>query len=157
MNVIAWDYAYCLYPLATLEYREAIFTGHNLPPSSSLKIDAIMEKYTSRRFTIFTKINNRSTLEKFGGVRRRLVGDNYTWVLRLPTDNVASPLRSERTPSRDPCVCTTWALDSPYVPCVDTTVLEDELIQFSYVDHCDRLASLLEELNAPVERKTKDR
>lgn len=156
MNVIAWDYAYCLYPSATLESREAVFTGSGL---SQVDANKFRRKYAARGLTILSDTQRLPTLDrvKFGGNVRRLVGDKYTWALRLPIDNVA-PLRYAHVLLRDPCVCTAWALEWNFYPRLETTVLEEERLQFSYVDYGDHLGFLLwQELEEFVKRKKKKR
>lgn len=150
LNMIAWDYAYCLYPSATLDHRETAFLRYD---TDDPRTDSVIEKYTARGFTILTDISEPSTLTKYGGMALRGVGDKRTWVFRLSTDGIASP-KHEHALSRDPCVCTAWRLTS-LPPQMRTNCLDRHRFELCYADCDNYILSLWQELNGLIPRDEK--
>ncbi len=113
MNVISFEAAYCLFPLATLEHRKSLLS------SSTRGIyrnrGQCLAKYAERGYQImFSVPENRwdkaPTLSLFP-TGWRWIDDNNTWVLHLETDGVTlpGPQNSSSTPLRnDPVSVTNW-------------------------------------------------
>ena len=144
LNIIAWDYAYCLYPLPTLERYEVALLRHYDP-----RTDEIIDKYTDRGFNISADISDPTTLAGFGGLSRRWIGDPSTWAFRLPTDGVPAP-DHWLSLARDPCVCAVWKLASPHQPEIRTSVFRDERtgLFLNYMDCEGILTAVLQEVKA---------
>ncbi|KAF7794274.1 hypothetical protein EIP86_005407 [Pleurotus ostreatoroseus] len=138
LNVIAWDYAYCLYPLATLENRETTRLQHDHP-----LLNDIQRKYERRGFTFREAPARSFALAGFGGISGvRAIGDKHTWALRLPVDAIASPAH-DRALSRDPCVCTVWEVDNTPRLEVSTAPMDHRRLAKAYMDWGGRLWGLM--------------
>lgn len=90
MNIIAWDAAYCLFPMATLEHHCALQTAHswgdeeNQEDNISTKTRAALRKYAQRGFQtspVFGRTPENHALYLPGQIRR--VNDAHSWTVRL--------------------------------------------------------------------------
>ena len=114
MNVIAYDYAYSLYPRATFEERLFL-----LCVRKAHRHVAAIDKYRERGFIILHEKTARDPMvwkicdnTIFPTQIPRWMGDEYTWRLPLSLDGLESrPAvddEGDRALTTDPCFVTSW-------------------------------------------------
>lgn len=130
-----------------MEHRETACLRSGVP-----RTDDALKKYAARGFKIHRDISDPFTLALLGGLVTRYIGDEFTWALRLPTDDVSAP-EHELVPARDPSVCTVWRMIFPHQPQVWTTVVQGEEVDLSlnYMDCDDYLWGLINEVKDLLE------
>ncbi|EGO00169.1 hypothetical protein SERLA73DRAFT_107166 [Serpula lacrymans var. lacrymans S7.3] len=110
MNVIAFDAAYSLYPMATFEDRRALKLTNPRPHYISA-----LHKYVHRGWRLIAYINAHDELSRssFFLSRARWVNDQHSWIVPLNMEGVH--LRPSMSPSSeniswDPVIHNSWTL-----------------------------------------------
>ena len=114
MNVIAYNWAYCLYPRATLEERLSLVTTTR----ADAEIEEVYARYKRRGWTIirdYSIIPHITEDPSLIRTCRRWINDKWSWSIALPTDfeHLLPPLNSLTRPlSSDPVSISGWRLFS---------------------------------------------
>lgn len=111
MNVIAFDRAYCMYPKATLETREALITRPH-----GFQVEKAIQKYSDRGWKMVRRfpITQYNIAVSAFGCGARYIEDEHSWSIPLNMEvGITFPQsinQSSLPLTRDPVACTTWTL-----------------------------------------------
>lgn len=153
MNVISYEKAYCLFPLATLEGRVSLLSYSSHGRSERRARGAA--KYTARGFRLVDFLSHTELAFPHEAVPfsfgPRWVGDSDTWVIPLDMHGIlppppANPYSTART--HDPvALCSfsvTYSITDGTI--MDFSVVESQVLKYSYivgdediVDYLDRI------------------
>ena len=135
MNVIAWDYAYCLYPRATLEERRSLVCRADGPNQVTAEA-----KYRARGWEIVHSLPPCAPYDRAFPSGLRFMGDPNMWRLKLDTAQILPPFPPSQHGSRlstDPVAATSWKLDQigpgGDVPHVSYVTLKSNFLRNQYV------------------------
>ncbi|KAI0349679.1 hypothetical protein OH77DRAFT_1490395 [Trametes cingulata] len=140
MNVISFERAYCIFPLATLERRVSLL-AYSSQGRSTRRVEGL-DKYTARGFHMLAYLPladlvlpHKLAPFTFGP---RWLGDRDTWVIKLDTTHIPptpppNPYSTART--CDPAVLCNFFVryDLTDGAIMELCVLESPVLRYSYV------------------------
>lgn len=155
MNVISYEYAYCLFPVATLEERASLLS-YSSQGRSKRRAEGLV-KYSARGFQMLdslslTDLESPRKISPFT-FGPRWIGDRDTWVIRLDTHGIPAPPPPNPysvARSNDPVALASFSVryDVTEGAIMDFSIVESPVLKYAYVfgdtDTIDYLARMLE-------------
>ena len=158
MNVITYETAYCLFPLATVESHRSLLSWSSQGRSTRRKDGLI--KYTKRGFSMEHYLQSSEIIPPIPKMPfilgPRWLGDPDTWVIKLNTNRISHPPRENPfSPGiiHDPVTLSSFSMryDPEDGAIMTFSVVENPTLKYSYVlgdedlvDHLNRVLAFKE-------------
>lgn len=158
MNIISYEKAYCLFPLATVESRRSLLSWSSQGRSTRRKEGLI--KYRNRHFSMEQFLHSSEILPPIPKMPfilgPRWLGDPDTWVIKLNTERIPRPPAENPFSTaiiRDPVTISSFSMRyHPEDGAIMTfSVVESPTLKYSYVlgdedlvDHLNRVLTFKE-------------